>query len=89
MMDKKQQGKRINLVEDENYQGLQQGEYGKNEFGWYFSPPTDDFIGVGGLGKHTIIEHDDGTITVSPSIAFKSHMGAWHGYLKQGVWEEV
>lgn len=38
---------------------------------------------------HNITEHDDGTITVSPSILRKStHDGdpGWHGYLECGVW---
>ena len=36
-------------------------------------------------------EHDDGTITVSPSILMTSDnpAGAWHGYLERGVWQEV
>ena len=83
----KTQGKRRNLNEDEY--NLQSGEYGKSPDGWFFSPPTETHIGVGGLGKHTITEHEDGTITVSPSILFQSHKGTWHGYLERGVWREV
>lgn len=32
----------------------------------------------------TITEHDDGTISVTPSIM---DPGGWHGYLTRGVWE--
>lgn len=36
-----------------------------------------------------IIEHEDNTITVSPSIKVTGAEGyAWHGYLKHGVWSE-
>lgn len=32
---------------------------------------------------HTVVEHDDGTITVSPSIDM-SKTGGWHGFLVRG-----
>lgn len=40
------------------------------------------------LGGHSVIEHDDGTITVSPSILVTGHDGRWHGYLERGTWRE-
>lgn len=36
-------------------------------------------------GIHTVTEHDDGTITVSPSIVTHS----WHGWLERGHWRSV
>jgi hypothetical protein len=46
--------------------------------------------GVGGLGNHEITEHEDGTITVSPSILMTGHLGnKRHGYLTKGMWTEV
>jgi len=42
---------------------------------------------VGRVSTHTITEHEDGTITVSPSI-YDAPDG-WHGYLKRGVWRSV
>ncbi len=39
------------------------------------------------LGKHTVTEHEDGTITASPSV-YDAPDG-WHGYLEHGVWREV
>lgn len=34
---------------------------------------------------HTVIEHEDGTITVTPSIDFsKRKPGGWHGHLVRG-----
>lgn len=32
---------------------------------------------------HTVTVHDDGTITVSPSLVMPS---GWHGFLERGVW---
>lgn len=48
---------------------------------------------IGNLGNHTITEHQDGTITVSPSILVTQQIGgekqAWHGFLERGIWREV
>ena len=35
----------------------------------------------------TITEHDDGTVTVSPSI--HDAPDGWHGFLERGVWRGV
>ena len=78
------QGKRHDLAEDEY--ALEMGEYGKNAEGhWFCCVPATGF-GTGGLGLHTIVEHEDGTITVSPSILCTGHHGVeWHGYLERGI----
>jgi len=56
---------------------------------WYIHFPTDDGDGMlGGLANHTVEEHDDGTISVTPSILTEGHNGARHGYLTKGVWYE-
>lgn len=67
----------------------QAGEYGRNEIGsWYCVPPDTELLGA--LGNHTVVEHEDGTITVSPSILISHYSGTqWHGYLERGVWREV
>lgn len=55
---------------------------------------------VGRLEGWTLTEHDDGTVTLSPSILchettlFNENdqrvtIPEWHGYLEQGVWREV
>lgn len=51
--------------------------------------------GFGGIssGKWAITEHEDESITVSPSIDYKEYEGdtivhRWHGYLERGVWRE-
>jgi hypothetical protein len=87
------EGKRRDLPEDEY--DLAPGEYGKSPDGkWYCRVPVEDapgkYFGLGALGKHQVIEHEDGTITVSPSILISHWEGrSWHGYLERGVWREV
>ncbi|CAN5784593.1 hypothetical protein BH11GEM2_BH11GEM2_26430 [soil metagenome] len=47
---------------------------------------------IGNLGNHQVTEHEDGTITVSPSILVSTPGGSgarWHGYLERGVWRAV
>jgi hypothetical protein len=34
---------------------------------------------------HAVIEHEDGTITVSPSIVMPAGQ-RWHGFLVRGIW---
>jgi len=47
----------------------------------------------GVLSQHQVTEHQDGTITVEPSILCEwphsEHPVIWHGYLKAGVWETL
>lgn len=45
--------------------------------------------GLGNLRSHDVTQHEDGTITVSPSILVTNPKGTKrrHGYLKRGVWE--
>lgn len=53
---------------------------------------------VGNCARHEVTEHDDGTVTVSPSILVhavrRPSDGAevspeWHGYLERGVWRSA
>jgi hypothetical protein len=67
---------------------LNPGEYGRLSVNgqWYAETPNGHGAN---LSRHTVTEHEDGTITVSPSILVSNHTGAlWHGHLVQGVWEE-
>ena len=82
----KTQGQRQDLTEDNS--GLGDGEYGKHYLtgNWYARPPGSD---MGNLTNHDVTEHEDGTISVSPSILVESWKGTWHGYLERGVWREV
>lgn len=75
------------------------GEYGKNMIGqWYGAPPTepdeDGFLMIAALSKHQVVEHEDSTITVSPSILISQRRAGtitrqWHGFLEHGIWREV
>lgn len=49
---------------------------------WYICDP---FGQHGALRRHDVTEHDDGTITVTPSIEVPTE-GGWHGHLERGVW---
>ena len=54
---------------------------------WWIYLPT---AGIGRLTKHNVVEHEDGTITVTPSIAQGRPGKPWdrHGFLTRGEWRE-
>lgn len=66
---------------------LQPGEYCLWEGEWYAQTPNDL---LSGLRLHKVVENEDGTITVSPSILTSSGNDGhtWHGYLENGIWRE-
>lgn len=67
---------------------LEPGEFGRWGSDWYARTPT----GLSAdLRQHMVVEHDDGTITVRPSIEVRGYApetGAtyFHGFLTKGVW---
>lgn len=68
---------------------LEPGEYGKINGVWYACSPNGHTCN---LKSHTVTEHDDGTITVSPSIGIRyTDQKGWlyHGWLKRGIWTEA
>lgn len=67
---------------------LKWGEYGKHNDGiWYVRPPG---CHMGSLERHEVTEHEDGTITASPSILISGPPDPdWHGYLERGVFRTV
>lgn len=69
------------------------GEYGKLSDGHFYGCAPGDEDMMCNLSGHHIVEHEDGTITVSPSILIttgcESGNKQWHGYLEKGVWREV
>ncbi len=96
-------GKRVQ-PDSSGYLKLAPGEYGKDGNGiWRVRPPTIQVDGLekqqhplsGTLSKHTVKEHEDGTITVSPSILIQYLWGdpprgiEWHGFLERGIWRQV
>jgi hypothetical protein len=68
------------LVKPGNYFKLSDGS-------WFVMSPSGE-SGRVSEPMWKIIEHEDGTITVFPSIFFDSPNG-WHGFLERGVWRQV
>lgn len=82
------QGRRLYPDEHGNikFESIEPGDYYKSPHtGWGARLPDGRFCGLNG---HKIEEHDDGSITVSPSILVKGGGvdGEWHGFLDRGVW---
>lgn len=59
------------------------------EGSWFVSVPSNGRAFLGNLCKHTITEHEDGTITVAPSILITGHDGSVHGFLEHGTWRDA
>jgi hypothetical protein len=78
------QGHRVIVENNDNFL-FQPGDYGKLPSSgiWWIRPPRGS---MGSIEEHIVVEHEDGTITVSPSILLP---GIWHGYLEHGIWREV
>lgn len=89
----------------DSYENGQPGDYLKVDYDgrieWWIRDP---YGRVGRLTSHTITEHEDGTITVRPSIfdgdpitdeelqryGIAAVAGpGWHGWLEHGVWRSV
>lgn len=83
------QGRRI-YVDEKGSLVFKPGDYGKSKDGiWVARTPTGI---TGTLQNHEIVEHEDGTITVSPSIILYPDgegKATYHGFLKKGVWSEA
>ena len=80
------QGTRIEIGDTwEEGRGPKPGDYWKRATGWMAACPNGLHAN---LERHSVTEHEDGTITVSPSILCRSGSAEWHGYLERGVWRE-
>lgn len=79
-------GKRV--YPDENgYMHFDEGDYGRDPSGeWWARAPG--LRAAGALSNHEVVEHEDGTITVAPSILMEAET-SFHGYLERGVWRAV
>jgi hypothetical protein len=84
-------GTRLYEMKDD-WSDLVEGAYYKLPDGnWAICPPGGLF-GTISSTVHTITEHEDGTITVSPSILYhpwQDGTHGWHGFLERGVWRRV
>lgn len=68
-----------------------EGDYGQGlDGGWCARPPGAH---LGDLRNHEVAEHEDGTITVTPSILItgedEHRATRWHGHLERGVWRRI
>lgn len=77
---------------------LRGGDYCRRKGNWWVCCPNGNGPArLTGNGRREapnweVTEHDDGTITVSPSIeahAMGELAGYWHGFLRAGVWSEA
>jgi hypothetical protein len=75
------------LADNADIREAEPGDYffvdwtGRREL-WFRDPNGD----AGRVTSHTVTEHEDGTVSVSPSIA-PNEATTYHGYLTRGVWE--
>jgi hypothetical protein len=100
-------GRRVQPNADGWLPNLEPGDYGRiaeahraayvGRSDWHGCTPNGHLCNLGG---HEVVEHEDGTITASPSILVSSsrwdeqqqtmvRFQAWHGYLEKGIWREV
>lgn len=98
-------GRRIYPKDFTSLEGIEPGDYWKGADGFFECAVPDPKIPAGAnpdhvvlpvtarLAKHGVVEHEDGTITVTPSILITSPWGPdrvhhewWHGFLERGVW---
>lgn len=80
------QGKRVNADANKYDYGMEPGDYGQDADGiWHCITPNGL---VGTLSNHSVQEHEDGTITVSPSILVWNKEERYHGFLERGIWRE-
>jgi len=82
------QGHRVDALKKD---GHEPGDYWFMDGKWWCWPPGTNF--VGNLDSHIVTEHEDHTITASPSILVDASVAPkgpfWHGYLERGVWREA
>lgn len=88
MSDKQTPGRRV-YPDADGKMWYSPGDYGRdpNDGNWYGRPPEDG-VHTGNFTGHTVVEHEDGTITVSPSILITQEDVQWHGFLERGVWRK-
>lgn len=85
-------GRRVYPHEDGDIWPMQPGDFGfdPRDGSWKGRPPGTTMLA--NFARHDVTVHEDGTITVSPSILVsRGRQGApgyreWHGYLERGVW---
>jgi hypothetical protein len=88
-------GRRLPNVEKpaDDFPAMEPGDYVRYRETWFVVTPNGH---AGNLRRHRVTEHEDGTITVAPSILVSAVMPEshesielWHGFLERGVWRSV
>lgn len=69
---------------DDALKNFAEGDYARIGGSWWIRPPGGH---LGELTEHEVEEHEDGTISVRPSIVDCKH--GVHVYLDHGVWRQV
>lgn len=91
------QGRRVEL-DDVSVPDLEVGDYAVGDGFVWLRLPTGSLarLNVAPAQREGpvwgMVEHDDGTITLDPSILqheVPGHAPRWHGYLVAGVWKAV
>lgn len=83
-------GRRVPVDDDMGVVAMEPGDYGFWECQGHWiarSPNGED----ANLAAHTVIEHENGTITVTPSIGIRRSGPdfVYHGWLTAGVWKNA
>ena len=84
-------GTRVYLDDPNTAVDAKPGEYWRDSRGrWMCCIPIGEEGMLGNLSGHEVVENEDGTITVAPSILVTGGSDglSWHGYLERGVWRE-
>lgn len=100
-------GRRVEHPDSSSLEGIEPGDYWRDANGhwWVCGPVPRDEDGalclVADVSTWTVTEHEDRTITVSPSIfwgagGYPDHVPpewaaahTWHGFLEHGEWRSV
>jgi hypothetical protein len=58
--------------------------------GWWEVTTPDGHLCSLNTDVHTVVEHEDGTVTVTPSLDMSQrHPGGWHGWLTRGHFKSI
>jgi hypothetical protein len=81
-------GRRRRGVEPHEFEAGDYGRWERADDNWYACCPDGS---CANLTSHEVTEHEDGTITVTPSILVSTMRNGekiplWHGFLERGVW---
>lgn len=90
-------GRRVFRTDPTSLEGIEPGDYWLSNGTWYAACPVprDEYgmVCLASMANHSCTEHEDGTLTVSPSILVSAPWGPtravkefYHGFLEHGIW---